>query len=246
MKKWMSLALLCLLLVTLTTGCGRKDETLRMEVTSITTQSDDQYVTLNIRNNAGSTVSYGWVNSCRIKVTTDEGEFSCAPPFMGKIYEGQSSDVICLRDCPGTVQRIVVTDLRLLDRNGLPGKRMRNAVLYDADKGVVALDARFGVLRGLGTATAIAIIIAGIAVLVGSGLLVLMVVRHGGAPVSRGVFSGLSIPSSGDAHTMAHDAHMREVERQAHQAAVDFGIRSTLPVDQGGFIPPPPPPPPFM
>lgn len=123
----------------LTVMCGTAvlaDEgNLHITVSDIYTSGDDQFVELEISNQAGARISFGWVRSCEILVTTDAGEFSFNPP-SDEINQKSSTLVMKLPGCQGTIEVIEITDLRLLNHDGLPGKRLSNVVIYDVNNNI--------------------------------------------------------------------------------------------------------------
>lgn len=108
---------------------------LHITVSNIYTSGEDQFVELEISNQTGARVSFGWVRSCEILVTTDAGEFSFNPP-RDEINQKSSTVVMELPGCQGTIEVIEITDLRLLSNDGLPGKRLSNVVIYDVNNNI--------------------------------------------------------------------------------------------------------------
>ncbi len=260
MKKGLVMVILCALVLLLATGCSAKDETLRMEVEDIVASGDNQLLTLNIQNNTSSAVSYGWAGSCKIKVTTDNGSYICDAPFMGRIRQGGSTETIKLANCSGEVKSIVITELCLLEKNNLPGKELHDLTLYNSEQGITAFEDSFGFFDDPHWSSEImsAVVPAFIVFAVAVNVLKLCGVNVGsmlGNALSHfPAFHGWAAQTMHDqAVQMANDAHMREVDRQFHetvhhhtQEAMDFGMRSVTPIDQGGFVPPPPEPPMFF
>ena len=121
-------SLLCLF------GCGSDSENiLRMEVTQITRQEEDIAITVDYNNKTGGNVSFGWAGSCEYVVYTDEGEYYYSARFNEDMKRGKGSFTETFKDCEGEVERIVISDLRKLKDNGLPGMRIKNAQIYDAE-----------------------------------------------------------------------------------------------------------------
>lgn len=262
MKKGLILVILCALVLTLATGCSRKEESLRMEVQNIVASGDNQILSVNIQNNTGSTVSYGWVNSCKFQVTTDQGRFVCDAPFMGRIPQGDSTEKIKLSDCPGEVKSIVITELCLLNNNGLPDKELHDLTLYNSKKDVTSFEDSFGFFDNPDWFSGIMFKLVPVFIVF---VLFRNVIRLFFGRKLRSIFRsrrGFHIPSfhanfhdhnaqsmHDQAVQMANNAHMQEVNRQFHedmhhhtQEAMDFGMKSVTPIDQGGFVPPPEPP----
>lgn len=256
MKKSLVMVILCVLVLVLATGCNAKEETLRMEVEEIVASGDNQILTLNIQNNTGSAVSYGWAGSCKIKVTTDTGSYICDAPFMGRINQGSSTEKIRLANCSGEVKSIVITELCLLEKNNLPGKELHDLTIYDSEQGITAFEDSFGFFDDPNWSSAVmsAVVPAFIVFAVAVNVLKLCGVNVGSmlgnALGHIPAFHDRTAQAMHDqAVQMANDAHMREVDRQIHetvhhhtQEAMDFGMRSVTPIDQGGFVPPPEPP----
>lgn len=250
MKKGLILVILCALVLSLATGCSKEEGSLKMEVQSIAASGDNQILTLNIQNNTGSIISYGWVGSCKFEVTTDQGKYVCAAPFMGRIPQGSSTEKINLTKCPGKVESIVITELCQLRDNGLPEKELHDLTLYSSQKGITSFEESFGffddpnLFSGIMTALIPAFIIIAIIIKVIGSLFC----GRSGRP-SPAFHDHTTQMMNDQANQMAHDAHMRDVNRQIHenihhhtQEAMDFGMRSVTPIDQGGFVPPPEPP----
>ena len=262
MKKGFILAFLCVLILTLATGCHTKEETLRMEVESIVAHGDNQILTVNIQNNTGSTISYGWVGSCKFEVTTDQGCFTCDAPFMGQILQGSSLEKIKLTDCPGQVERIVVTELCQLNQRGLPDKEIHDLTLYNTQKSITSFEDSFGFFDNPNWFSGImSKLIPTFIVVVFLGKVVFGLLGGKIGSLFKGLTNSHISSSFASFHDhnaqtlhnqavqMANDAHMHDVERQMHedihrhtQEAMDFGMRSVTPIDQGGFVPPPEPP----
>lgn len=259
MKKGLILGILCALVLSLATGCCKEEESLRMEVESIVASGDNQVLTLNIQNNTGNIISYGWAGSCKFEVTTDQGSYVCDAPFMGRILQGSSTEKVNLSKCPGKVESIVITELCQLSDSGLPENELHDLTLYSNHKGITAFEDSFGffddpnwyfgIMAMLVPAFIVLTILANV---LGCLFLVRKFISvfsgHSGHPSPA--FHDHSTQMMHDqARQMAHDAHMQDVNRQIqeniHQhtlEAIDFGTRSVTPIDQGGFIPPPAPP----
>ena len=249
MKRFVIVMLLVVFILTLAVGCGEKKNTLQIKVQDILTDGDDVILSLKYKNDTGSTVSYGWVNSCKIKVTTDEGTTSYAAPHMGRIQEGRSTTELRLPNCSPAVEKVVITELCQLDSRGLPDKEIHNAVIYNDSKDINTFEDNFGFFsspRSFFKCIPFAAV----------GIFLLTLLNG-----ATGLFSKIKLPKisfSGHDHNWNHidmanqmhqeavATHQREVERQLHQEAADFGMRSVTPIDHGGFIPPPPDPPNFF
>ncbi len=123
------------------TSCNSKD-TLHIEVEAIESVGDGQLVTLEIENNTGGNISFGWVNSCEIYVVTDEGKYYLDPPGED-IKKGESEFVMELFGCPGEVEQISITNLCLLSDRGLPDRHMKDITIYDAAEGIDEFEGSF-------------------------------------------------------------------------------------------------------
>ena len=136
-RKAILLILVLLMLVPIFTGCSAdSSETLSIEVLHIAENANGMQIIFLTRNNTGYNVSLGWVGSCQIEVTTTEDTYYYEP-FMSEIHRGRDELSITVPNCTGTVEKIVFTDLRLLDIGGnLPGRQMRNVVVYDTANGI--------------------------------------------------------------------------------------------------------------
>ncbi len=127
------LCLIALLLVGAALPVAAGSEEFVISVTNINQTDDTAHLSLEIENNAGSKISYGWVNSCKIVVTTTEGTYEAAAPRQD-IPQGYSSCEISVSHCPGKIISIVITDLRLLDGRGLPSERLSDVEIYNTVK----------------------------------------------------------------------------------------------------------------
>lgn len=243
MKRVVIICLLVVVVLGLILACTTKSGPLEIQVASIQARGDSQIVTLRYQNHTGAQVSYGWVNSCKIQVTTDRGTFTCPAPHLGKIPQGTSHDTLTLRNCPGTVQKIVVTELVRLGENGLPKEELHDAVIYNGSMHLNSFRDSFGFFDNPEWFFDCIPFIVGC-------IFVVTILK-----TLAGLFFGGKMPSfhfgGNDNHwqqmDMAHQmhqeavaTHQREVERQIHQEAMDFGMRSVTPIEMGGFVPSPP------
>ncbi len=244
-----SLVVLCGAVIALVAGCSAKDNTLQLEVDKIVAHGDDQILTLDIENNTGSEVSYGWVRSCKFKVTTTEGRFTCDAGFFKDIPQGDSTQTLKLTNCPGKVKKIVITELCQLNENGLPERELHDATLYNRQKDIDTFEDNFGFFDDPDWLHNILFAVAPI-------FLVFVLAMRFVVPLF-GSGIGAFFHSFGndqghfmDMHRQAHEAHMRHAEQQVihqhMQEAMDFGMRSVTPIEAGGFVPSPPDPPMFF
>ena len=229
-----------------------------MEVTEIVASGDNQILTVDIQNNTGYNISYGWVGSCKFEVTTDQGSYVCDAPFMGRISKGDSTDKIKLTDCPGEVKSIVITELCQLNKNGLPDKELHDLTLFSSKKGITSFEDSFGFFddphwfSGIMRKLFPVFFVFAILVKVGGAFFggkLRSVFRNFGFSGTPSFHHHATQMMHDDAVRMANQMHQQEVNRQFHedmhrhtQEAMDFGMKSVTPIDQGGFVPPPEPP----
>lgn len=119
------------------TASAARENGLSISVSSIVEANNGKKITLSFNNNTGSTVSFGWVNSCDLVVETNKGTYSTTiSSVRNRIESGTSSSIFTIHNCPGKVQKITLTDLRTLDSRGLPDLQKKNAVVFDLDEGI--------------------------------------------------------------------------------------------------------------
>lgn len=132
-------AALFLLLIFLLAGCSADpDEYLLIRTESFElTDEGALEIVLATENKTGYPVSFGWVSSCQIEVTTTEDTYYYKP-FMSEIPQGKDTFSFELDDCRGEVEKIVITELCLLEEghNNLPGRELHDVVVYDAHKDI--------------------------------------------------------------------------------------------------------------
>ncbi len=154
MTKYRFLSVLCMLLtflpIFMLTGCGKNDDALlSIAIESMEETERGLDLILISQNNTGRKVSFGWVSSCEIEVATSEGIYYYTP-FMMNIPQGNSTLPLFVKDCKGEVEKVTITDLRLLNSNGLPGRKLRNTVVYDKEKGINGFEGSFAFPNTLG------------------------------------------------------------------------------------------------
>ena len=137
------LALVLVLLLPVLTGCKNSDEAISIRVSSTKAVKDGLEITLESKNNTGYDVSLGWVNSCKIKVTTSDGTYYHAP-FMAQFDPGSDSYTFVARGVKGELKQVVITELCLLGNRGLPSHRLNDAVVFDAQKNTTYFKDSFG------------------------------------------------------------------------------------------------------
>lgn len=123
---------------------NRMDKTaLYITVTDIVSDGNDKTIYMDFDNRTGHPVSFGWVGSCQLIVTTDTTIRSKSIMSAYKrIPYGNSSDYLTITDCPGTVQKIVLSDLRLLE-DSLPAIKSSNVTIYDLDEQLTNVQVHF-------------------------------------------------------------------------------------------------------
>jgi len=148
-RKLMLFMTVILLLVPMLTGCGKNmDETISIEVASYKEIKNGAEIVLSSRNETGHNVSLGWVNSCQVEVTTSEDTYYYEP-HMDEFSRGKDTLTIYLRNCEGNLEKVVITELCLLNNRGLPGKRMHDVVVFDANKDIDGFEDAFGITFSL-------------------------------------------------------------------------------------------------
>lgn len=137
------LALILVMLLPVLSGCKSSDETIVIRVSKVQEVKDGLEITLESKNNTGYDVSLGWVNSCKIKVTTSDGTYY-HPPFMAQFDPGSDSYTFVARGVKGDLKQLVITELRLLGDRGLPSHNLKDAVVFDAKKDITYFKDSFG------------------------------------------------------------------------------------------------------
>jgi len=143
------IAALLFLMLFLLAGCSADpDEYLliRTESCELTDEGALEIV-LATENKTGYPVSFGWVSSCQIEVTTTEDTYYYEP-FMSEIPRGKDTFSFELDECRGEVERIVITELCLLEEghSNLPGRELHDVVVYDAKKDIDSFQGSFDLL----------------------------------------------------------------------------------------------------
>ena len=240
--------------------------TVHIEVSDIYTEGNDQFAELQISNQAGARISFGWVNSCEILVTTDAGEFSFDPPW-NEINQKTSTIVLKFPNCQGTIQAIEITDLRLLSNNGLPSKRLSNVVIFDAANNISSftgsfpagsqyadlmneasdlLDSMLGKNNADSDKSVFESVASSASTIMTFGVVMIVIIAAGAiiAAICISKSNKKSVQtfqpfSAGDMHDQAHQTAM-----EMHRTAVDMHNQAhqTAMDAHNGFTPPPTPP----
>ncbi len=125
--------LACLLTVPV---LAAEDNDFTAYIASVSDSGDGKVITVAYSNNTGGEVSLGWVGTCELRVTTDEGVFSrkatIQEEFM-RFVKGDGQYSFIISPCSGTVQSLELTDLRVLNDRNLPEYELGSLLLkYDA------------------------------------------------------------------------------------------------------------------
>lgn len=144
-RRLVLLVCVVLMLVSVLTGCGKnEDETLSIKVEQMERTEEGLELLFTTQNDTGYDVSLGWTGSCDIEVTTTEKTYYYKP-FMDEIPRGESQMAYTIPNVEGEVEKVVITELCLLNISGcLPGKKIRNAVVFDTDKELEGFVDSFG------------------------------------------------------------------------------------------------------
>ena len=258
-RKILLLVMVLLMLVPVLAGCGKNmDESISIEVESVKEVQGGAEIVLATRNETGYAVSLGWVNSCQIEVTTDEDTYYYEP-FMSKISRGKGTLTLQVKDYKGDLEKLVITELCLLNENGLPGKEMHDVVVFDENENIDGFEDAFGMSLSMFDVMMIVVPVLMVVIIV---LVIVFSIRtHKRNMQAAQAFNPYGVPQGFDPnnaaqqmHNQAMDMHNQAVNmhNQANQQFVqqenmrihnDFAHQSVTPIDQGGFVPPPPPPP---
>ncbi len=122
------LLIVCLLLSFVALPCAAASvEDFSLTILSISETGDMKNISFQYDNQTGSEVVLGWVRSCELVVTTDEGTFSKVIhnwDYDRPLSTGQGVFSLAIDDCPGTVQTVELTDVIVLDDRGLPAEEL--------------------------------------------------------------------------------------------------------------------------
>ena len=244
--KLLSLLLIALLLVGAALPVAAENMEFTISVADISDLGNTKVIRLDIENDTGSKISFGWVGSCEVLVTTTEGTYSMTPHML-TVSQGDSTHELTVPNCPGEVQKIKITDLRLLDDNGLPEEEVQDIVIYNAATGKTFYSgefeesSKFPPFLWVGIALFAVVFIGGIVLMI-----VLIKKQKKGAAVTAQTFApfaGNNAPGMDMAQQMHDQAHRQFVDQTNQQQFNQFTHQSGTTMDMGGFIPPPPPPP---
>ena len=242
-KRLLTLALLAALILLLV-GCSKeKSDPLTLRVEEIA----DQQVILSAENETGNKVSFGWVSDCEILVTVDGRIRSFGPP-SGDIPQGDSEVTLRLNGCEGEIQKIVITNLRLLNDRGLPDLEMKDVTIYDTARGIDSFSDGFEAKMELQDIMFIVVpVIMGVIFLIVIISIISTARKNKKVMAQFNPYGAQNMPGQPDMglqmHMDAHRMHMDAHNQAVHQHN-DFSMQASMPMDQGGFAPPPPPPPP--
>lgn len=247
--KLISVLLITLLLVGGALPVAAEDMEFTISVTGITDFANTKTIRLDIDNDTGSKMSFGWVGTCEVLVTTTEGTYSMTPHML-TVAQGNSSHQITVPNCPGEVQKIKITDLRLLSDDGLPEEELKDIVIYNAATGKTSYSGEFEESSKFPPFIWVGI---GLFAVIFIGGIVLMIVlikkqKKGAAATAQtfAPFAGNGAPGMDMAQQMHDQAHHQFMNQVNQQQVNDFTHKSGTTMDMGGFIPPPPPPPPGL
>lgn len=255
--------ILALGLIAPAVSAAEKD--LRIEVVDIEEKGDSKTICLEIENNTGRTLQFGWGRDGEVIVTTDEGVYVEA--ISDKLPRGNAELEIPMEDCPGTVQKIELTELNKVGSNGLPDATMDQITIYNAKKDKTYYTGNFSSESNTPfgeqfekTTSFVNVMFIVVPILMVTMIVVLVVCAIRTARKNKKAmqqFAPFAAPGAGthqqgvDLHNMAHQQamamhNMAHNQAMNHQHMVDnqFHQQAAMPMDMGGFNPPPPPPPP--
>ena len=247
-RKLILIAVIAVLLVSMLAGCGKnEDETISIKLKEVVQTEDGAELILETENDTGNKISLGWAGGCQIEVTTRENEYYYEP-FMTQIPRGESTLTVPLKDSEADVrvEKIVITRLCLLNDRGLPGRELKDVVVYDKEEDIDEFEGAFGFFDSKNAFFIIMMIAVPVLMVIGIIVaVIIMVCVHKKNKKAMEHFNPFgAAPQYTDSQQMHFDAHQSFVQQQQTQQNIDFAQKSVTPVDQGGFTPPPPPPPP--
>lgn len=220
-------------------------------------------IALSVVNETGHIISlHRWVDA-HLEVTTTEGTYYHEYTWTD-IARGCGRIVVDnLAGAKGNIQKIVISDMALLDDKGFMGTRLQDVVVYDVAEGIDGFEEDFrnsvAIIALIGTLV-IALVVAPIVV-----ILAFRKTSKKKSEKENGTFSNMGLDERAGFYPPQKDAHRQFVEQeimrqhmeaaqqvaQTHQQTVqqeiirqqmDIAQQSAMPIDQGGFVPPPPPP----
>lgn len=242
-----------LLLLTSFAGCStNNNETLYIGVENIEQGYDGTEITFVTQNNTGYTVSLGWVGSCQIEVTTTEGVYY-HKPFMKKFNRGKDTLSIWIDGCEGNVEKIVITELCLLNSGSgnLPGDEKHDVVVYDTNANIEYFEGGFGFFDSTLAVVFVFVVIPIVVIII--AVIVFFVVRTNkrNMEIMRQIiaadqaqqtanFNQMHNEMNNEMHIQMHNnAHQQFMQQEQMRQHTDFAEQSVTPFDQGGFMPPP-------
>lgn len=177
MKRKIRSLILILAVLLLLAGCTGENETLSITFEGTRETEQGTQILFTAVNSTGYNVSLGWVGSCQIEVTTSE-ETYYYEPFMMEISRGKSSFDIEVENCEGEIEKIVITELCLLNKgnNNLPGDELHDVVVYDAGKNIDSFADTFGLTSSDFREVLRVIALAWLAVMLVAGIV--FIIRH--------------------------------------------------------------------
>lgn len=198
-------------------------------------------ILFTIHNETGYNISFGWVGSCHIEVTTTEGTYYYEP-FMLTVSRGTSQVTIDVNGASGEIRKLVITDLRLLNENGLPGRSLTDVVVYDISTGVTYFEGSFEKKNPVAIIALVAVIL--VAAVIAPIILIILLRKNRKSVKSSdlGQSAGGGEMQFTPPPTMNNAAHQQFMQQEIIRQHMDFAQKSVTPIDQGGFVPPPPPP----
>lgn len=225
---------------------GEKD--LYLEYVGTKTRGGTTYVNIDVENNTGSKISLGWVNSCSVFVTTDEGIYEYTP-HMKEIGRSDNSLSVPVVGLEGEIKKIKITEHCLLNDSGLPETKMRDIVVYDAEGYADGFSGNFPFFNFGKIIKTIAPFFGVILLIIGV-LQFVMTLKSFGRGIIRKFKPGFADSISNNLFHQQHEDFMRtsmDMHNQAVQHHIQatnnfnehFAHQSVSFINEGGFIPPP-------
>ncbi len=246
MRKLLALLLVILVFIGLAMPVAAEDEELSftISVASIDDFGNAKTIVLDIENNTNAKISFGWVNSCEVLVTTTEGTYSMTPHML-KASRGNSTHSLVVPNCPGEVKTIEITELILLNDDALPSdSELHDIVIYDVSDNITSYRGAFEDTSGV--PWYVWVIISVFACFwIGIIVLIVTVVKKNkkkleDAVGAVGSFASFNNTMSDEMFRQHQQDHQRFVDQVNQQQFNDFSHRSATTTDFGGFNPPPP------
>jgi hypothetical protein len=233
------------------------EKDLQIEFDGTEVKNGTTHIILNIDNNTDNFIKFGWAIRDTVTITTDEGLYSYKLPSK-EIGRRPCTISVPAEDLEGSVERVEISHVNLLDEDGHPDKEMDNLVVYDYADDIDGFEGSFPIIT-LSEILFFLIITVFVSIFAFSFITVI-------SSFLRGIFQGrknrytnnpanyygnlMNDEAARLVHEQAVNAHnhaiaMHQQMMDNHNAIVNqsnfdtFAHQSVTFINDGGFIPPP-------